>query len=244
MSGSAHAEPLASAEQVAVELEHDAPHRLAAAEHLPHQVGRERGIGAGGAAPGGRQLRCRGLERDHIAGLRLAALQVDGAGGFAATEREMRAELLRQRLHRLVLPAGGDPQACIVLAAGFLQQLLEQRAAHALAAHAAFDAERDFGHRIRRALGRVQFGRAPHHTVLDVGDHDRAVLETARGVGFQKFLADAAVETVAAAGRLQAQQMVAQQVLFTGLQRPDEACPRRRSECRNIAHNKSPHGCP
>ena len=53
-----------------------------------------------------------GRRRDRELGefeLRLL-LQIDGASGFAVPERQLRAEFVGKRPHRLVLRAGGDPQ--------------------------------------------------------------------------------------------------------------------------------------
>ena len=136
----------------------------------------------------------------------------------------MRAELAGERPHRLVLRAGGDPQGAIALGARFRDQLPEQDAADAVPSHGRFHAEGDLRQRVRRLLRRMQFRRAAHHAVLDIGDDDGAIVGAFRGVTLDKAVIHEAVEAIVAAGPIEPQQMIAQQRQFFLLaQRPDVA---------------------
>jgi hypothetical protein len=151
-------------------------------------------------------------------------LQVDRAGGFAVAEGQIRAELVGQRPHRLVLRARGDPQGLVALRSRLRDQLLEQDAADAMPAHPRLDAEGDLGQRIRRLIRRMQFRRAPDHTILDVGDDDGAVVGAFGGIALDEAVIHEAVESVMAACRIKPKQMVTQQRQFFLLaQRPDAA---------------------
>jgi hypothetical protein len=64
--------------------------------------------------------------------LRLTVLDnIDRAGGFALTERQMRAELVGERPHCHILRASGNAQLPVALCARFRDQLPEQEAADA-----------------------------------------------------------------------------------------------------------------
>ena len=58
-------------------------------------------------------------------------------------------------------------------------------------------------------LGRMQFRRAAHHTVLDIGDDHRAIASAFRGIAFDEAVIHEAVEAIMAAGRIEPQQVVA-----------------------------------
>ena len=120
-------------------------------------------------------------------------------------ESQMRAELVGERLHRLVARAGGDAQILVALGVRFRDQLAEQDDADALPAHGRFHAERNLGHRIRRLLRRMQLGCAAHHAILDVGDDDGAVIGALFGVTLDEAVVHEAVEAIMAAGSIQSQ---------------------------------------
>src|ERR1700722_18946640 len=50
----------------------------------------------------------------------LLPLQIDGSGGFAVAECQMRPELVGKRPHRMVLRPGGDAQAAVALQSRFI----------------------------------------------------------------------------------------------------------------------------
>src|ERR1700761_2097132 len=89
-------------------------------------------------------------------GLRLLLLaEIDGAGGFAVAERQMRAKFLRQRPHRVVLRTGGDAQSGKALAARLRDQSPKQRATDATTAHGILDAKGDLRLAVWRLLRRM-----------------------------------------------------------------------------------------
>ena len=66
----------------------------------------------------------RRRERSSRCELRLILLgQIDGPGGFAVAEGQMRAKLVGERPHRLIAGAGGDPQDLVALGARLRDQL-------------------------------------------------------------------------------------------------------------------------
>src|SRR5439155_834048 len=67
----------------------------------------------------------------------------------AVAEHELRAELVGERPHRLVLRTGGDPQALVALGTRHRDQLAKENAADTPPTHRRFDAERDLGERVR-----------------------------------------------------------------------------------------------
>ena len=70
----------------------------------------------------------------------------------------------------------------------------------------------------------MQFRSAAHHSVLDIGDDDGAIMSTFFGIAFDKAVVDETVEAVMTAGMVEPQQMVAQQRQFFALaQRPHRA---------------------
>ena len=76
----------------------------------------------------------------------------------------------------------------------------------------------------------MQFGRAAHHAILDIGDDDGAVVGAFFGVTLDKTVIHETMETVMAAGSIQPQQMIAQQrQLLLLAERPDAALGARRT---------------
>ena len=155
-------------------------------------------------------------------------------------EHELRAELVGKRPHRLVLRAGGDPQALVALGTRFRDQLAEQDTADTPPAHRPLDAERDLGKRIRRLVRRMQFGRAANHAVLEKGDDGRAVIGAFLGVALDEAVVHEAMETVAAAVAVEPQQVIAQQRQFFLLaQRADAGIGERSRNVREV-HGLTP----
>ncbi len=110
-------------------------------------------------------------------------------------------------------------------------------------AHPRLDAEGDLGQRIRRLIRRMQFRRAPHHAILDVGDDDGAVVGAFGGIALDEAVIHEAVESVMAACRIKPKQMVAQQRQFFLLaQRPDAALGRGRAGGVFVVHFITPLG--
>ena len=84
----------------------------------------------------------------------------------------------------------------------------------------------------------MQFRRAPHHTVLDVGDDDGAVVGAFGGIALDEAVIHEAMEAVMAACRIEPQQVIAQQRQFFLLaQRPDAAPGRGRRDSVFVAHS-------
>src|SRR5450432_818428 len=157
----------------------------------------------------------------------------------------MRAELAGERPHRLVLRAGGDPQAAVTLRSRFRDQLSKQDAADALASHAVLDAESDFGLRIRGLIGRMQLRRAAYHAVLDIGDDDSTVVSAFRGIAFDEVVIHEAMKAIMSALRIEPQQVVAQLRQFLLLtQRPNVAPGTRRTGNVFVSHGNTPLGWP
>ena len=114
----------------------------------------------------------------------------------------MRAELIRQRPHRVVLRTGGDPQAAIAFGARFRDQIPEQDAADATTSHGGFHAEGDLRQRVRGLLRRMQFGRAAHRAVLEVADDDGAIMRAFFGIALDEAVVHEAMEAVVTAGAI------------------------------------------
>ena len=108
--------------------------------------------------------------------------QIDGAGGFAMAKGQVRAELVGERPHRIILRTGGDAQAVIAFRPGFRDQLPEQDDADPLPTQMGFDTEGDFRQVIGRGIRRMQFGCATNDAIFDIGDDDRAILGAFGGV--------------------------------------------------------------
>ncbi len=89
----------------------------------------------------------------------------------------------------------------------------------------------------------MQFRRAAHHAVLDIGDDDGAVVGAFRGVAFDEAVVHEAVEAIMAALAVEPQQMIAQQRQFFLLaQRPNVAPGTRPAHKYLVAHVKTPLG--
>src|SRR5579871_1891735 len=128
-----------------------------------------------------------------------AFFEVNRPGGFAVPKRQMRAELVGKRPHRIVLSAGRNPQGPIALGARFLDQSSEQNAADTPATQASLDAEGDLGLQIRRRLGRMKLRRPSYHAVFEVSDDEGSVVRAFGGVTLDKAVVHVAVKTVMAA---------------------------------------------
>ena len=139
---------------------------------------------------------------------------IDRAGGFALTERQMRAELVGERPHCRVLRACGDAQLPVALCARFRDQLPEQETADAAPPRRSLHAECDLRKGVRRLLWRVQFGRSPHYPVLEVGDNDRAIVGAFFGIALNEAVVDEAMKAIIAARSIKPQKMIAQQGQF------------------------------
>src|SRR5438477_5796469 len=91
----------------------------------------------------------------------------------------------------------------------------------------------------------MQFGCAPHHVILDVGDDGGAVVGAFFGVTLDKAVVHETVETVMAAGSIQSQQVIAQQRQFLLLaERSDVAPGARRTGDGFVSHSPTPRGSP
>ena len=123
----------------------------------------------------------------------------------------MRAELAGERPHRLILRAGRDPQGAVAFRSGFRGQLFEQDAADALPSHARLNAESDLRQRVRGLIRRMQFRRAAHDAVLDIGDDHSAIVSAFGGIAFDEVVIHEAVEPVMTALWIEPQKMIAQQ---------------------------------
>jgi spore coat polysaccharide biosynthesis protein SpsF (cytidylyltransferase family) len=74
----------------------------------------------------------------------------------------------------------------------------------------------------------MQLGRAAHLTVLDVADHDDAIVKATGDIPLQEIIIDDAVEAIAPAGLVEPQKMVAQKWPLGPLQHPHGTCGRTR----------------
>src|SRR5437763_17143729 len=110
----------------------------------------------------------------------------------------MRAELSRERAHRIILRTGGDAQAAIAFPARFPDQTLEQQAADAAPPHAVLDAEGDLG-KLAVRLRRMQLRRAAHQAVFHIGNDDGAVGGTSGSITLDETVIQDAVETIVTA---------------------------------------------
>ena len=75
----------------------------------------------------------------------------------------------------------------------------------------------------------MQFRRAAHHAVLDIGDDDGAIVGAFRGIAFDEAVIHEAVEAVMTALRIEPQQMIAQQRQFFLLTQRPNVAPGKRS---------------
>src|SRR3982074_2438591 len=108
----------------------------------------------------------------------------------------MRAKLVGERPHRLVLRTGSDPEGAVAPRSRFRDQLFEQDAADALPSHARLDAESDLRQCVRGLIRRMQFRRAAYHAILEIGDDDRAIGGALRGIAFDETVIHEAVEAI------------------------------------------------
>ena len=87
----------------------------------------------------------------------------------------------------------------------------------------------------------MQFGRAPHHTILEIGDNDGAVVGALFGIALDKTVIHLAIEAIAAARTVKPQQMIAQQRQFFVLaKRPDVAPGTRPAHEISVVHVQTP----
>src|SRR5215470_3327358 len=129
-------------------------------------------------------------------------------------EYQMGAKLGGERPHRVILPTGAHAQSAIALPACFRDQTLEQNAADTSAPDTWFDAEGDLGQAIRGLPRRMQFGRAANRAVFHIGHDDGAVVRASLGITLDETVIQKAVESIAAAVRIEPQKVIAQQRQF------------------------------
>src|SRR5579871_5371111 len=171
-----------------------------------------------------------------------AFFEVNRPGGFAVPKRQMRAELVGKRPHRIVLSAGRNPQGPIALGARFLDQSSEQNAADTPATQASLDAEGDLGLQILRRLRRMKFRRASDDAIFEVSDDEGSVVSAFGCVTLDETVIHIAVKTVVATMVIEPQQMIPEQrKLFLLAQRPNGAFGSRGVV---VAHFQSPLGSP
>src|ERR1700761_5197314 len=82
----------------------------------------------------------------------------------------------------------------------------------------------------------MQFGRAAHQAILEIGDDNSAVAGASLGVAPDKTIAQKAVEAIMTAGGIQPQQMVAQQPQLVSAQGSYAAFGKRRPGHVVVAH--------
>src|SRR5579859_47978 len=129
----------------------------------------------------------------------------------------------------------------MALPARLRKQPAEQNAADALAPYAFLDTEGDLRQAILGLLRPMQLGRAAYDAVFHVGHDDRAVVGTLLGIALDEAFIDDAVEAVATAVRIEAQQVIAQErQLFLLAQGPNVAKARPRAMEGVVWHVKSP----
>jgi hypothetical protein len=85
----------------------------------------------------------------------------------------------------------------------------------------------------------VQFGRAPHHAILEVGDNDRAIVGAFFGVALNEIIVDEAKKAIMAARLIKPQKMITQQGQFFVLaERSYGTSSTRRTDKASVVHVK------